>query len=343
MQTAVSLAEELYRQRRSLSDQVVANLLQIWQTQVDPNNLDASWDSLSQVFAMQTYNAQIASATLSVPFVDAQAALQGVTEEAPLTDPRQYAGVAPDGRGLTPLLYGSVTATKTATAQGQFITDAFKVGAAFLSVAVSTAITDSGRYRDGTYALGRGARHYVRAISPGACSRCAILAGSASSASAFPRHPNCHCYAVPVWKQTPAGFFDSAQDYFESLDRLAQDRIFTRSGAQAIRDGADMNQVVNSRRGAITRGAVGETQTKIATLKPVLIGYGPDGQAIRVFKTAEGNTYHGRFGRREYKLTNADPRRRSTTLRLMPEQIYKMAGTDPDRAVELLKRYGYIF
>lgn len=43
--------------------------------------------------------------------------------------------------------------------------------------------------------------------------------------------------------------FTGPGDYFESLDRAEQDKIFTKAGAQAIRDRADINQVVNARRG----------------------------------------------------------------------------------------------
>lgn len=42
--------------------------------------------------------------------------------------------------------------------------------------------------------------------------------------------------------------------YFDGLSEAEQDRIFTQAGARAIRDGADMSQVVNARRGMFTAG-----------------------------------------------------------------------------------------
>lgn len=42
--------------------------------------------------------------------------------------------------------------------------------------------------------------------------------------------------------------------YFESLTAAEQDRAFTKAGAEAIRAGADIAQVVNARSGIYTAG-----------------------------------------------------------------------------------------
>lgn len=77
----------------------------------------------------------------------------------------------------------------------------------------------------------------------------------------FKRHPGCDCDAIPLAEWDDDETNDARRDwifdpgtYFDSLTEDQQDKIFTKAGAQAIRDGADINQVVNARRGMTTAG-----------------------------------------------------------------------------------------
>src|SRR5699024_8476972 len=45
------------------------------------------------------------------------------------------------------------------------------------------------------------------------------------------------------------GLITDPYDYFSSMSEEEQNKRFTKAGAQAIRDGADINQVVNARKG----------------------------------------------------------------------------------------------
>jgi hypothetical protein len=145
--------------------------------------------------------------------------------------------------------------------------------------------------------------------------------------------------------EVPPGFFRDTGDYFESLSGAEQERVFTKSGAEAIRLGADPAKVVNARRGAYTAakkhpdGTFGPSR-----LRPVQIGVRADGSPLTVYATTEGSTARGAWGRRQTLNTRdvADRYRRTSTLRLMPEQIMSMAST-PERARELLQRYGYLY
>lgn len=344
-QEAESLILDLQSRRRSLSDQVVVETQRLWHSQMLPNDLDGSWDRLAGTFAMAAYNGQLASATLTAPFIDEVSRVQGFKQGSLETARESYAGVAPDGAGLTPLLYGAVTEAKIRIGAGWATAAALDAGAAFMAAVIKTMIADMGRYHDMTRMRAKGYTRYTRVVNPGACSRCAILAGIASSAVAFPRHPNCACTAVPTAGQSPFGSkrLSNPSEYFESLSRAEQDRIFTLAGAQAIRDGADIFSVVNARRGASGisfSGAIGRGNTVPLSgrrLIPVQIGVKPDGSPLMAYTTSEGTTRLGQFGRR------TDATRRSQSLRLMPEQIYRMAGNDPIRVLELLRRYGYIF
>jgi hypothetical protein len=128
---------------------------------------------------------------------------------------------------------------------------------------------------------------------------------------------NCHC------QQVPAGSASSAAEHltnphaaFERLDRAQQDRAFTVAGAQAIRDGGDIFQVVNARRGLTT------------------IGSGRFGRSLSA--TTEGTTRRGLFNQAVRASGRPAP-----TVRLTPQAIYRIASTRSE-AVTLLRRYGYL-
>jgi hypothetical protein len=92
-------------------------------------------------------------------------------------------------------------------------------------------------------------------------------------------------------------------DAFRSMTPAQQTRIFTAAGAQAIRDGADINQVVNARRGVSVAGRT----------------------------TREGTTSRGLAGMRL-----------QGRARLMPEQIYAQAHGNRDLALQMLRQHGYL-
>lgn len=150
---------------------------------------------------------------------------------------------------------------------------------------------------------------WVRMLNPPSCSRCAILAGRFYRWNeGFERHPRCDCVHIPAREALAGDLTVNPNTYFDSLSAANQDRIFTKAGAQAIRDGADINQIVNARRGM-----------RRAQL------YGHD-----VLLTAEGTTRRG-FART-----------RTRSPRLMPESIYQIAGNDRDEAIRLLRAHGFI-
>lgn len=317
------------------------------------DDMTGAWgDVFGTAIIRQVADGQQAAATLTTPFVESildYADFEGLPGS---TDPKLYRNVTRGGQELGPLLYGGVTESKTALARGYSLADSMAQGGAFLLGALKTAMSDAARMSDMSLTAGRGVPHYTRVIAPGSCARCAVLAGIASSAVAFPRHPNCKCMAVP----TPGGdprkfkFPASGEEYFDSLSIQEQNKIFTKAGAKAIRDGADLNQVVNARRGA--RGIQYSTHDYLPAverrrLTPVRIGTKPNGEPLLAYVTSEGTSRRGAYGRQEARRQRDAEAQgsyyRTTKLRLMPEQIYRMAGDNPERVRELLIRYGYIF
>lgn len=346
MVTLSDVAASHLRARAALADRATTRVLRLWQ-QVDINRLDASWDSLGPQIAGQVASAQVAAAGQADDYLSRVA-----PSSTPLrVMPEAFAGVDVYGNELAPALFGAVTTTKSLIGAGRTPVEAFQAGAVFLSLVANSAILDMGRQADLTGGVARKRTAYVRVVQPGACSRCGILAGKRSARTAFLRHPRCRCQAVPVGADevTPDGFFGSPADYFDSMSASEQDRVFTKAGAEAIRQGADPMKVVNARRGAYGIGYSGHYNPPSVTrsvLRPVTIGVKPDGSPLRVFATTEGTTARGAFGRREIALTGewskAGRYRRSTSIRLMPEQIAVMANGNQTRWVELLERYGYL-
>lgn len=191
------------------------------------------------------------------------------------------------------------------------------------------ALADTARQ---SIALGMGTRQsvgYVRALVGKTCSRCAVLAGKHySSKEPFLRHPNCDCIHVPYRSDRDASPAVDASEYFESLSEAEQDSVFTKAGAEAIREGADINQVVNARRGMSTVvDSLG--RNRLATQRV----FGQD-----LYVTSEGMTRRG-FARSRLRTYPGG----SKAPRLMPESISKIAGGDKEKYRQLLRRNGYIF
>ncbi len=164
----------------------------------------------------------------------------------------------------------------------------------------------------------------MRQISAGACSRCAVLAGRFYPYSAgFLRHPRCGCKNIPAREDLTDGLTTTPDEYFNSLNTAGQDKIFTRAGAQAIRAGADMSQVVN-----VYRRSAG---MQFAQVSPIKL----DARGLKF--TTEGTTKRGVAGKAQLALRQNGPQQ----MRPMPETVYRVARSHED-ALRLLKLYGYV-
>lgn len=95
---------------------------------------------------------------------------------------------------------------------------------------------------------------YDRMLNPPSCSRCVLLAGKVYARNAgFQRHPQCDCVHVPTTRDNAGDLRFDAPGYFDSLPASEQDRIFTKHGAELIRNAPGdkrqevMGRVVNTR------------------------------------------------------------------------------------------------
>lgn len=110
---------------------------------------------------------------------------------------------------------------------------------------VASLVQSSGRAAESVSAAVRNVGH-VRQLSPPSCSRCAVLAGRVYRYSeGFKRHPGCDCTMIPVLVANPS--------YAADPVALAERGLVTglsKADMRALRDGADVGQVVNVRRKA---------------------------------------------------------------------------------------------
>lgn len=229
--------------------------------QVDAEFISESWvDALSDLGPVVA-GAQVSAALSGSTYSAMTLAQQGVyVPPREFVDPYAFAGYASDGRGLEGLLYSPAASSKAAIAAGAAPSAALKYGRGALDRILSTVVADAGRQAAGADVVQRQGVGYVRMLNPPSCARCVILAGRFYRWNAgFQRHPHCDCvHVASTAGSTQAaldeGLIDDPYEYFKSLDEGEQARIFTEAGAKAVRDGADISQVVNARRGMTANG-----------------------------------------------------------------------------------------
>jgi hypothetical protein len=186
---------------------------------------------------------------------------------------------------------------------------------------VNSLVSDAARAAESVSITTRpGVYGFVRQVSTPCCSRCAILAGRVYRWDAdFKRHPGCDCTEIPA-AEPESEFMTNPHDLIEG----GHVRGLSKADMKANRDGADLNQLVNYRRGGLRR-----------------VNFGP-GRTITV--TTEGMTSRGIAGKRLGGLKKVDGARyrQSQRMRLAPSAIYKAADGDRETALRLLKMHGYV-
>lgn len=291
------------------------------------NDFDASWRAVLVQLLPAVTLAQRESAGAAADYIDrVLAETNQDADPAGEVVPSALAGTASDGRPLDSLLYGAVTSSKDAMTAGATPDEALTRGGNWLDMAVWTQVADAARLASGVSIAARPrVTGYVRMLNPPSCARCAILAGRHYRwNTGFQRHPRCDCTHIPAGEDIAGDLRTDPKTYFNSLSTAEQDRIFTNAGARAVRDGADVGQVVNARRGMSTL----TTPSGRRVLARERVGSG-DVFVTREGITRRGQAYRGRTGR-------------NMSARLMPESIYEIAGNDRAEAIRLLRLHGYL-
>jgi histone H3/H4 len=345
LQALPTSADRYARSQRREIKAAVAAVRRLWRRMTP--EFDLSYSSIEAQVLRVLAEAQARIAREAVEYIPAVLEETGQTVGAAAqVTTAPLIGYAGDGRPVASLMYGAVTRAKSAVGEGATALQALNGSGKWLSAAAGTLLSDTGRASETLATTVRPVGGYVRMLNPPSCSRCAILAGRYYRWNAgFLRHPGCDCRHIPASESLAGDLTVNPDAYFDSLTETQQDKVFTKSGAQAVRDGADIGQVVNARRGMSYAGAritaeerralVGGDRARLRTTNV----YGQD-----VYITTEGTTTRGlagvRLGARETGTKNGRYRR-AQTPRLMPESIYQLAENRED-AVRLLRRFGYI-
>lgn len=175
--------------------------------------------------------------------------------------------------------------------------------------------------------------NFVRVLDLPSCDRCVILAGRIyRDLDGFPRHPKCDCQHWPVKSWAAAEAAGLVTDPMVAFERgeIGGYRVMPDGSQQfqsslsladtrAIHDGADIQAVVNAKRGG-GRRPKGMTNTVTADIF---------GRTVKA--TLEGTTKRGDWRRKHPNLP----------IRLRPESIYEYAKDRAD-AIRLLRLYGYM-
>lgn len=306
-------ARKHYLQVKKLELLAVRHALMSWQ-QIDPRFLSESWTGqiglMLPAFVAIQQRAAFEGGTSAAMILAEQG---DYVPPAEFIDPAGFAGDASDGRPIESLMYSPIIQAKSLIGNGMAVEGALHLGGLALERIVSTQVADVARQAAGADLAARPGTGYVRMVSARACSRCIVLAGRFYRWNdGFLRHPRCLCQhcATRVGDRAEAyanGLIDDPYEAFKGLAPAEQDRAFGAANAQAIRAGADISQVVNSRRGMTKNGLF----------------------------TSEATSRRGRAG------MALRPRQR----RLTPEGIYDQAarfGHDREWALERLKEHGYV-
>lgn len=181
-----------------------------------------------RVAAEQTARYQVAAAALASTAVAAQAREQGV-DAAPVApvNPGAWAGVTAAGAALLDYLSAADNLDELALMAVQQVRDA-----ASSAHGVATAVRPT-------------LAGHVRYLNPPSCGRCVVLAGRWYRYSeGFARHENCDCVMVAVGDDPDPRLVVDPDEAWRS--GLVSD--LTQADLRALKDGADLGQVVNIRR-----------------------------------------------------------------------------------------------
>lgn len=238
----------------TLARRTASELTRLWAL-IKPSRIVDSWtDLLPQALAVLGTSQATAAASAGLYVDDVLEASGAASEVAGRVSPLAFSGIASDGRPLASLLLEpSITALSQIKA-GASPARALTSGRFLLDMIARTQVADAGRTAVGTaIAVRPQVDGYVRMIVGKTCSRCLILAGRRYKWNeGFRRHPRCDCRHVPVAEDVPDDVATNPRAYFDSLDRGGQDELLGQAGAEAVRNGADLAQVVNARRGMQT-------------------------------------------------------------------------------------------
>lgn len=239
----------------ALTSETLASVLTAWQT-VLPANITGSWESqLPRVLTVMQRAQFDAALAGGLSGLDTLAEQGDWVEPEYFTNPRAMVGYSSTGAPLSTALHRPVSYAKQLIGQGVLPGAALDQAGMLLAGIVKTQIPDAARVSAGLDVTARPGVSYVRMVGGAACPRCIVLAGKVYLWNkGFLRHPRCNCVHIQMIDSKISaaeleGLIQDPYEVFKGLSQAEQDRVFGKHNAEALRDGADIYQVVNARRG----------------------------------------------------------------------------------------------
>lgn len=297
--------ESYWRRQQALTATTVAIVVRAWRLSGgDPDR----WAATLQLVLATLTRAQASAVVAAAAYVETALEEQSITAPpVAAIDPAPLVGVT--GAGLTlgalysglPIQFG-LHAARISAQQGEqsnrlqplnirdISPEVFQVAmdatAKQVEASVQTVLSDTGRAAESLEIAVRPGVGYVRMLNPPSCQRCVVQAGKFFRWNAgFERHPRCDCRHVPTNHASSDDMRVDPDKYFRSITTEEQDAAFGKGGAQAIRDGANLGQVVNARKGMSTAQVYG--QRLRVTTSGRRRNFGPKLMPESIYKIAE--------------------------------------------------------
>lgn len=260
------------------------------------SNFDDSWVSIRPAMLALTETGRLAAATSSIQYMPELLSETGqVAPGSGVIVPAAFVSATPDGRDIGSLLDTAVIRSKMAASSGLSSSEALQAGSKWLVSTMLTVLADTSRQViSADIAQRPKIGGYVRMLNTPSCSRCVILAGKWFRWNeGFQRHPKCDCRHIPSTDEQFAkanGWIADPYEYFNSLSKSDQEKLFGKNEALAIREyGADIYRTMNIKmRGLGT--AKGNLKYGTPTKRTVddIISHDPDRKFV-----IENLQYHG--------------------------------------------------
>ena len=262
--------------------------MRLWRN-LDHDSIGPSWRFAVSSLTLAVSAIQQTVAISATEVGAAELAEQGVYR-APLAfaDPSSFAGVAPDGRSLEGLLESPSYRARTLIGSGAPVDDALDKAGERLSTILRTVVADTARQAMSVDIATRRGVGYTRVVVGETCPDCVILAGRFYRWNAgFKRHPGCDCIHQLTTQALSSQAITDPYEHFNSLTEAEQNEFWGHADAQAIRDGADIYQVYNSRRGRSADHMTTLANTSMRGLMPNEVRLTPDGIYAQATSRAE--------------------------------------------------------
>lgn len=237
---------EQYSLQQGIAATTAATVARVWRGMGD--DFDESWSAVRPRALAVVESGRAAAVDAAMPYT---AAVLAETGQAHVTTgvlaPAAFLASAPDGRDMGGLLDESVIKAKTAVGRGATVEAALAQAGRWLRMTTLTTLADTRRMVYQADMVQRPTlTGYVRMLNMPSCDRCIALAGKWFRWNeGFQRHPRCDCIHIPGAENVVGDARTDPYRAFQSMDADEQDRVFGRSEARAIREGADIYAVVN--------------------------------------------------------------------------------------------------